>query len=205
MRPLRIAVALLVSAPLLLSCVGKKELRGQQVSGLDRKLATFSYIEDGDLVDFIVCTKPTRYREGEQYIPLEFSVANRAMKQLTLTRESFILIDEEGNRYPVAGPKELMQNYNFLDWDRQFTELEGILDARFSAFTRYPSKFSPTRQMRTSRSSLVRDLVSLPKFGYVIDYLYFKHPVTGVKGHKFELFMQAPELPDPVFVKFEVK
>jgi hypothetical protein len=30
-------------------------------------------------------------------------------------------------------------------------------------------------------------------------------PATGLKGHKFELAMTAPELTDPIFVKFEVK
>jgi hypothetical protein len=205
MRTLRIILLTLLATSMLLACAGRKEMRGQEVTGLDRKLATFSYIESGDLVEFIVSTKPTRYREDGPYIPIEIAIGNRGLKQLTLTRESFILLDENGNRYPAANPKELMQNYDFLDWDRNLSELPGIVDARYAAFTRYPSKFSPTRQIRTSRSSLVRDMVSLPKFGYLIDYLYFRLPETGVKGHRFELFMQAPELPDPVFVKFEVK
>lgn len=205
MRTIRIITVVLLAASLLTSCAGRRELRGQEVTGLDRKLATFSYIEDGDLVEFIVSTKPTRYREEGPYIPLEIAIGNRGLKQLTLTRESFVLIDENKNRYPAANPKELMQNYNFLDWDRKLSELAGLVDARFATFTRYPSKFSPTRDIQTSRSSLVRDMVSLPKFGYLIDYLYFRLPETGVKGHRFELFMQAPELEDPVFVKFEVK
>ena len=37
---------------------------------------------------------------------------------MTLTRESFTLVDSDGNRYPVAGPKELLQSYEFLDFDR---------------------------------------------------------------------------------------
>lgn len=205
MRSLKITLGLVLLGTVLLSCAGRKEMRGQKATGLDRKLATFSYIESGDLIDFIVSTKPTRYREESEYIPLEISVGNRGLKQLTLTRESFVLIDEAGNRYPAANPKELMQNYDFLNWDRNLTELPGIVDARFAAFTRYPSMFSPTREVRTVRSSLVRDLVALPKFGYLIDLIYFPKPETGVVGHRFELFMQAPELEDPVFVKFMVK
>ena len=205
MRSFRIALGLVLLGTVMLSCAGRKEMRGQQVTGLDRKLATFSYIESGDIIDFIVSTKPTRYREDSPYIPLEIAVGNRGLKQLTLTRESFILIDEAGNRYPVANPKELMQNYDFLSWDRKLSELPGIVDSRFAAFTRYPSMFSPTREIRTVGSSLVRDMVSLPKFGYLIDYIYFKKPATGVLNHRFELFMQAPELQDPVFVKFMVK
>jgi hypothetical protein len=35
--------------------------------------------------------------------------------------------------------------------------------------------------------------------------LYFPMPATGLLGHKFELAMTAPELTEPIFVKFEVK
>ena len=60
---------------------------------------------------------------------------------------------------------------------------------------------APHREMEDN----VRDLVALPRFGYMLDMLYFPAPSTGVKGHTFELFLQAPELPDPVFVRFEVR
>jgi hypothetical protein len=50
----------------------------------------------------------------------------------------------------------------------------------------------------------VKDSVAIPRYGYIIDYIYFPRPKTGVVGKRFELFMNAPELPDPVFVKFAV-
>jgi hypothetical protein len=186
-------------------CATRREIRGQAVDGLDRKLSTFAYIEDGDLVDFIVATKATRYRDGEPYVPIEVGVANRGLKQLTLSRESFVLVDSQGNRYPAAGPSELMQSYEFLDLDQRLLELRGVIDTKYAAMTPYPSKFSPTRAATSRRSNLVRDTVSLPRFGYMLDILYFPAPSTGVKDQRFELFLQAPELPDPVFVKFEVK
>jgi hypothetical protein len=51
----------------------------------------------------------------------------------------------------------------------------------------------------------VRDAMQLPKFGYLVDYIYFPRPVGGVKNQRFELFLNAPQLPDPVFVRFEVR
>ena len=33
--------------------------------------------------------------------------------------------------------------------------------------------FSPTRNFVFGRSNIVRDLVSLPKFGYLLDFIYF--------------------------------
>ncbi|MBZ5639285.1 MAG: hypothetical protein LAO51_11100 [Acidobacteriia bacterium] len=206
--PLRLvlALALVLGAA---SCAERRVAPGEKVDlrGLDRKLSTFAFIEEGKLVSFIVDTKPTRYREQGGYIPLEICVANRGLKKISLSRESFTLRDQEGNAYPCAEPKELMDGYEFLDLDRQLAELNEIVFNRFGAFVQYPSKFSPTRLAPASTldSTLVRDTLGLPKFGYIVDYIYFQRPKTGVVGKRFELFMRAPELPDPVFVKFAVQ
>jgi hypothetical protein len=190
----------------LAGCAGIQPMRGQETDDLDRKLSTFAFIEQGELVTLIVDTKATRYREATEYIPIEIAIANNGLRQLSLTRESFTLIDEEGNRYPAVSPRELIEGYEFLDLDRdQLAELEGIIFNKFATFTRYPSQFSPTRTVSFGSSSLVRDHVALPKFGYILDFLYFPAPKTGLKGHKLELFLAAAELEDPVFVRFEVK
>jgi hypothetical protein len=198
----------LLAAAIVLAgaCATRQPMTGQAASDVDRKLSTFAFIEEGKLATLIVDTRPTRYREKENYIPVEIALANRGVKQLSLTRESFTLTDENGNRYPCASPKELLANYDFLDLDRNLAELSEIVFNRFGAMTAYPSKFSPTRRpSRAGESTVVTDIVQLPKFGYLLDMLYFPMPGTGLVGHKFELTMSAPELTDPIFVKFEVK
>jgi hypothetical protein len=204
MRPSVLVTVAFVVAALGSACATRQPMTGQEAGDVDRKLSTFAYIEDGKLVTFIVDTRATRYREKEKYIPVEIAIGNRDVKQLTLTRESFTLSDEEGHRYPCASPKELLANYDYLDLDRNLGELEGIVFNRFGAMTYYPSKFSPTRRPGGALS-VVTDSVQLPRFGYLLDFLYFPQPTTGLKGHKFELTMTAPELADPIFVKFEVK
>ena len=187
------------------ACLGRTEIRGVETTGLDRKLSTFAFIEEGDIVSFIVSTRATRNREKSAFIPLEVCVANRGLKTLTLTRESFILFDEQGNRYHSASPRDLMEAYNFLDQDRGLGDLPEIVFNRFAVFNRYPSSFSPTR-MRGRRfgSGTVRDRVSLPRFGFMIDFIYFPMPTTGLLDHKFELHLEAEELPHTIFVKFMV-
>ena len=188
------------------ACATRQPMTGQQAADVDRKLSTFAFIEEGKLATFIVDTRATRYREKERYIPVEIAVANRGLKQLTLTRESFTLADEAGNRYPCASPKELLDNYEYLDLDRNLSELSEIVFNRFAAMTAYPSKLSPTRLFgRPGQPATVTDTVSLPRYGYLIDMIYFPAPTTGLKGHKFELTMSTAELTDPIFVKFEVK
>ena len=202
MRRFTLVLGLLIAA----GCATRQPMTGQQAADVDRKLSTFAFIEEGKLATFVVDTRPTRYRDGEAYVPIEIAIANRGVKQLTLTRESFTLADENGNRYPCASPKELLATYDFLDLDRNLSELSEIVFNRFAAMTFYPSKFSPTRRTsRVGESSVVTDSVQLPRYGYLLDMLYFPAPSTGLKGHKFELSMTAPELTEPIFVKFEVK
>jgi hypothetical protein len=201
MRRALLAVVVLVAA----SCVTRQPMTGQVAPDVDRKLSTFAFIEDGKLATLIVDTRATRYREKEAYVPVEIAIANRGLRQLSLTRESFTLADENGNRYPCASPKELLANYDFLDLDRNLSELSGIVLNRFGAMTAYPSKFSPTRRAPLpGENAVITDSLQLPKFGYFLDMLYFPMPATGLKGHRFELAMTAPELTDAIFVKFEV-
>jgi hypothetical protein len=194
----------------LVSCSARQPIVGQETTQLDRKFSTFAWIEQGDLVTFIVDTHAARYRDNSAFIPLEIAVANTGVKTLVLTRESFALIDEQGNRYPAAAPRELIEGYDFLDLDRdQLAELPGLVGAKFAAYTRYNSKFSPTRSsdmdLVPGGTKTVRDMVSLPRYGYILDYLYFPKPTTGIKGHRFELFLESQSLPQPIFVKFKVE
>ena len=78
---------------------------------------------------------------------------------------------------------------------------------RVANFTRYPSLFSPvTDPVASSQgSTIVRDAVTLPRFGYLIEFIYFPRPAGGIVGKKFELFMESPDLKDPVFVRFIVR
>jgi hypothetical protein len=206
---MRIPSRLVVVAALVIvaaSCAEKRPRMKVNLAGLDRKLSTFAWIEEGKLVSFVVGTRPTRYREEGGYVPLEICIANKGLKKITLTRESFTLRDEDGTAYPCAGPRELIEKYEFLDLDRTLAELREIIFNRFGAYVQYPCRFSPTRggPATVLDSTIVKDTVVIPQYGYVVDYIYFPRPAAGVVGKRFELFMKAPELPDPIFVKFAV-
>ena len=135
---MRVPNRLVAAAALVLaaaSCAEQRSAPKQKVDvrGLDRKLSTFAFIEEGNLVSFIVDTRPTRYREEGGYIPIEISIANRGLKKISITRESFTLRDQDGNEYPCVEPKELIDNYQFLDLDRRLAELSEIVFNRFAA------------------------------------------------------------------------
>ncbi len=185
---------------ILLGCVTAKYTE-RDVSGLDPKLDMFTYIEEGDLVALVVSTHATRIREGDEYIPIEISVANKGLNNLTLTRESFTLIDELGNKYPMVASKELLENYDKQDFDLRLSHILGVVIHKFELYTPEESNFAPERMS----TRIVIDKVELTKFSYMVDMIYFEHPVTGLKGKKFELFLTASELEEPIFVKFMVE
>ena len=106
-RTIGIAGLLFVSLVVAGSCATRQPLRGQRVTGLDKKLSTFAYIEEGDILTLIVDTRPARDKDGGPYMPLEIAIANHGLRKLALTLESFTLLDKEGNRYPAASPREL--------------------------------------------------------------------------------------------------
>ncbi len=205
-RAATVPVLALLALAALGGCAARQEIRGGEAADLDRKYTTFSWIEEGDLVTLVVNTKAARYREDAAYVPLEIALANTGLRRLTLSRESFTLLDAAGNRYPLASPRELLENYTYLDMDADLRELGGIMSGnKFAAFSRYPSKFSPDRRVERGESDLVRDRLTLPRYGYIVDQLYFPRPAGDLVGGRFELFVDAPELENPVFVKFEVK
>lgn len=167
-------------------------------SGLDKKLDNTSFIEDGKLVSLIVGTKPSRVRGARDFMPVEIAVVNKRLASLTLTPESFFLVDEEGRRYPTVGGKELADHYGDVDVDRRLGVVGGLVAAKFKSYEAIPATLTP------SFDKPFAEEIRLPRFSYATDFLYFPKPETGVRGRLFELWMESPDLPDPVFVVFEV-
>ena len=59
-------------------------------------------------------------------MPVEVAVVNKGLPGLTLTPESFFLVNEEGRRYPAVGGKELADNYGDVDVDRRLGVVAGL-------------------------------------------------------------------------------
>lgn len=196
------AVALLMLA-LALGCTTLRSNKTDfaQADALDKKLSRFSYIEEGKVLGFAVDVEAARYREDTPYFPLQVAVANKSMKKLTVKRESFWLVDSEGNRYSLAGVRELSENYSVVGMDKRFTEFQSVLLSRWPSFLKLPSNFFPGEGLR---SGVAFDQVELPSFAYFTDMIYFPHPETGVVGQRFELFLDTEELEEPVFLKFKI-
>ncbi len=171
----------------------------KKFEGLDRRLDAFTYVEEGKLVALAVGTQATRYREAESYIPLAVGIANKGVTVVKINRESFLLYDDGGRRYPMAPFSEINEKYHRAQTDRNFTTFFEIWNGKFPSYSYVDSAFFPIRT-----EGVVFDRLELPKFHYASEYLYFPRPEGALIGRRFELHLQAEGLPDPVFVKFLV-
>jgi hypothetical protein len=78
-------------------------------------------------------------------------------------------------------------------------ELPAVIAGTYGSYIRVDSVLTTSFD-----KPLAQDL-HVPRRSYAVDFLYFAAPETGVRGHRFELFMTSPDLEDPIFVKFVVK
>ncbi len=174
--------------------------KGILAEELDQKYDQFTYIVESDTVSVGVAAYVARFREKEDYMPLEIGIANKMLDKLTLKRNSFILIDEEGNQYSLTPVKELLENYHKQESDLQIVHITQISRSLFGGLDQVQSNFQPGRVS----DKLVTDKVELPKWYYMIDMLYFPRPATGIKGKKFTFRINTPELAQPIQVRFRV-
>jgi len=166
----------------------------------DPKLARSTYIEEGRLVALVVSTKPMRYRLKRSFIPLEIAVVNKGLPSLSLTPESFTLVDGQGRRYPVVSARELTREYGSTDVDRRLAEAAPFVRQRFATYRRVPSNMTPGFD-----APIARERPFIPRFGYILDFIYFPRPDGNLVDAPLELVVQAPELPEPVFVRFTMQ
>lgn len=196
--PSRPLLGALVFATALVGCATQSAPRERPAT--DPKLSLTTYIEEGNIAALVVGTRPTRYRLDRKYIPIEIAVVNKGLASLTITPESFTLVGADGTQYPVAGRNELSSGYGSTDVDRRLADAFRYVNNRFSSYSRQPSNLTPGFDR-----GVPRDHIVLPRFGYLLDFIYFPRPADPLVDQSLELQLRAPELEQPVFVRFAVE
>jgi hypothetical protein len=205
MFPFARSIALVAVATLAATGCSVFHHKLPQEPGLHPRLGPRTYIEEGNLVALSADVSATVWRDGSESIPVAVAIANKAARRITLGRESFTLVSEDGERYPILGVREARDAKIANDYavSRLFFEMMG---ARYRAWTYVPcSFFPPATRDPLHRRSIVQDQVELESRMWTADILYFPHPKGSIDGRKLELWVTSPELPDPVFVKVRVK
>lgn len=146
----------------------------------------------------------TRLRLEEKYFPLSVKIANKRLPSLTLTRSSFILIDDKRIPHYMPDIKELQKEYDKLTPDSRYRSQTGLLrDQMPTSFTHYrraDSNFFPD----TAGGARVIDEVYVRQRGFMEDVIYFPMPPGGIKGKVLIFRVDAEELEVPADIAFSV-
>lgn len=159
--------------------------------------------EDEHLI-IVVDVELARRRLEEKYFPLSIKIANKRLPGLTLTRNSFILIDDSRIPHYMPDIVELQKNYEMLASDSRFRSQTGLLGDQlmtsFSYYRKAESRFFP----KTAGAGRVIDEVHVRQRGYMEDLVYFPMPPGGIEGKVLILRIDAEELEVPADIAFTV-
>lgn len=173
--------------------------RAVSTDTLSPTLGPMTFKEEGNLLILTVDVNAMRFHDDSPFVPVAVGLANKRVEPwITITRESFYLMDAFGRRYGMAGVSEVQRLQRGLAQDRSMTQVS-FQTSKFNGYRYYRTTFFPT-----FGGGILRDRVDLPTFGFLADVLYFPRPEGELKGGVFELHLDAKELPQDVFVVFEV-
>jgi len=139
----------------------------------------------------------TRQRFAEDYLPMVVMVTNYSNEPVVFDRDSFRLIGNDGNRYPMPSLKELRKGYKRLGLDARAVSGTGIPWEVWARERRLAeSNFFPN--LSRNRRALVIDEVTLMSGYALIDVLYFAKPSGFAPGQPIILEVQAVGWETPI-------
>lgn len=192
-------LSLLLVASLFVGCAaGPSSLADRD---LHPTLSSSAYIEDGQLLALMVDTRVAGLRDksGKEFVPLEIGVVNKGMESLTVTLESFSLIDEAGRRYPAVRGAELRNGYGSVDVDRRLGGLRPFLLGRFQTY-----QFIDSHLTESFDQPLELEQVYLPRYSMTSDMVYFPRPEEGARDQQLTLLLDVKELEESIVLRFKV-
>jgi len=194
-----------VLACLILGACAAQQVETGLPAGLDLKAGAYSYKSEDREVSMVVDYEVARLRKEENYFPLDVMIANKKLAQVTVTRDSLILIDPDGKLYNMASIQEIQENYPKLWADSQFRESSAFTDTQaLTSFTNYQPQRSNFFPEAAGGARVTNRVIIRPR-GYIDDRIYFPRPEKGVDKQKLILRLVAPELDTPFDVVFAIK
>jgi len=188
------------TASVLVVCLAIVGLPRAGVPETSKGFAFATYKERLGPITILVGSYPAAFDRGDDLVPLQIAIGIRGEdSKLTITPESFTLIDPDGKSYPMASYSELVRHDRLMRFTERIDRAQPlVLGEQFANSTRIQSRFFPSlsEQTRISRVHLERTM-------YLRDLLYFKRPALGLDG-VLTLRFQAQGMSEPIEVHFEV-
>jgi len=164
------------------------------------KFAATTYRERVGPITVLVDGFHASLHDDDPYIPVPVAIGleSRGLT-ISLTPESFTLIDREGNSYPAATNSEVHRRYTKREYDATLLRVWPlVLGQQFAISREQPARFFPSPQGRTRIPR-----VELGPFTWCRDVLYFPRPEAGLGG-VLTLRVSGGGVPAPIDVRFQI-
>jgi hypothetical protein len=193
-----LAASLLAAVPLAAGVFGPEAYPSWKAGGMSQKLNPFTFYEADRGLKVFAGVEVSRFHDDETFFPLQVAVGNGNAASVTLTREEFVLTDNQGVYYPLAEHAAISAEYQKSLFDQTLVERSEFLGNKFVGFDQIPSLFFPNPALRGVRN----DKIQLPKGTYLSDVLYFRKPTGPLEGRVFTLTVYFPQQERQIDVKF---
>jgi hypothetical protein len=196
--PIPLALALIfVALPPSPSDAAQEMRNASQPAGteLSPTLGPNTFYEEGGRLFLGVDTQAARNTKTGDILPLGFAVANLGKSPVAFNRESFVLVAENGSRFPLVSMKEFRGGYNRSRVDHRLGDaLSGMMKARFENDRFVAWRLFPF----TGEFSNASGSVELGRWFWTQNYLYFRVPAEARQGNLTLLIDSGDESPSVV-------
>lgn len=178
------------------ACASRTEVRqSTNATQASPTLAPSIFYEEGRIVFLGVNTGLSRFNTDDELVAVEIGIANKDLATLTVDLEG-ITLHEEGKRWPAVSLRERAGHRLRADFERRMqpVSFEEVLQLRYPGFRR----LAPNVGGGSGDRSLART-VGMARHTWLLTQVWFPHPGGDLSGRVFEVWLSAPELPDPVF------
>ncbi len=160
-----------------------------------------TYREQAGSITVLVDSYPAALHAGDRYFPLMVAVGLQSKgKSISVTPESFTLVDREGKAYPAVPFEQFAANYPKREFDATLIRKHPlVIGEQFATSLQVPGRFYPSLSSAATRI----ERVELAPFTWFHSLVYFPRPASGLGG-VLTLRLSGGGVEPPVEVRFEV-
>lgn len=192
------AIVLLILFLVALPAAAKKK---QKLPGESEHYAPLVYKSTLGDVTVLVYTGPAQRDEKKDWLPFEVAVGHAKGSPITVSPESFTLIDAEGKGHPAIDWKTIRdESQGQLHSDAEYMRMMKMpIGNIFDGYKPLGANFYPT----TGAPGNTRFALELVAFSWFVTPIYFEH-VEAIDG-LMRIEMKAQGMNAPVVVGFTIK
>jgi hypothetical protein len=138
------------------------------------------------------------FHDADRFIPIPVAVGVEGYDgAVTVSPETFSLVDQSGQRYPAASHREVVEEHPKILFDRRLTRSRPVTAQQFVMSRRLPSRFY------TSGAERRIPTVHLDAYTWFRDVIYFPRPDSGLGG-VLTLRLSGGGIDPPIDVRFRI-